>query len=103
MIVDQSDAPKQHHPRTFFPNGLGPEFFHKRHFWGPFCHMEALEIFQKGPLSAVARGDRTLSEARGLREKLEHLQLAHPPHAERQSMAQLPDGMMRLAQVGRIL
>eukprot|EP00913_Durusdinium_trenchii_P009720 g9132.t2 len=42
-------------------------------------------------------------KARGLREKLEHLQLAHPPHAERQSMAQLPDGMMRLAQEDRIL
>ena len=41
-------------------------------------------------------------KARDLREKLEHLQLKHPPMGERQPVTAL-DGMGRLAQENRIL
>eukprot|EP00438_Fugacium_kawagutii_P025738 Skav221034 [mRNA] locus=scaffold1448:125083:125316:+ [translate_table: standard] len=42
-------------------------------------------------------------QSRELREKLENLQLKHPPHEQRVAVNSLSDGMMRLDQEDRIM
>ena len=68
-----------------------------------FDHWGARPVLVPGPFQGPGSIDRTVDpEARELREKLEHLQLKHPPMGERQPVTAL-DGMGRLAQEDRIL
>lgn len=91
---DHSWSGHDHHYHRAAAAGLGVIAIFWIFWAGLFCCICCV------PTCILCRGH---FKARALRAKLEHLQLKHPPHDQRQPVNMLSDGMMRLAQEDRIL